>query len=321
MITLYKIVAIPKPVQLFKPIINSPTEGSCGGTYFIDDSFVIKISETPSLDILSYNLAKLLSIPTPKMDVMTFSQFKCKHNYDFMVDKISDQQRISIQTKITAPSLTQIISNSETSRYESQLKNWHQLGRLLGFDLILDNEDRFKFNLEPFCGSSNFGNILINDSIIAIDLTPTKANKPEDYYIDKIYKLCKMFKLIKLELIHGTMALRQPDEIAEAHQLNQTILSFIASLPVSVSEEEKEIAVNIIKQSIYNILKNFIDTFENLPANSSNHYQYLTQLHTELSKTKQTNQIPNRSESPASVTLVSELYLEHESNSDDYGDY
>ena len=244
------------------------------------------------------------------MEVMTFSQFKCIYNYDFMVDKISDQQRISIQTKIPAPSLTQIISNSETSRYEAQLKNWYQLGQILGFDLILDNEDRFKFNLEPFCGASNFGNILIDDSVIAIDLTPTKANKPEDYYIDKIYKLCKMFKLIKLELIHGTMELRQPDEIAEAHQLNQSILSFIASLPVSVSEEEKEIAVNIIKQSIYNILRTFIDTFEELPLNKSNHHQYLTQLHSALSITKHTNQIPNRAKSPDSVTLISELYLE-----------
>ena len=49
MITLYKIVDVSKPVQLFKPIINSPTEGSCGGTYFIDDSFIIKISEDPKL--------------------------------------------------------------------------------------------------------------------------------------------------------------------------------------------------------------------------------------------------------------------------------
>ena len=39
-----------------------------------------------------------------------------------MVDKISDKQRISIQAKITAPSLSQIISNKKTSNMKHNLK-------------------------------------------------------------------------------------------------------------------------------------------------------------------------------------------------------
>lgn len=315
MITLYKVMAVPQLEKLFRPIIKSPTEGSCDGTYFIEDSFVIKISDDPKLDILSYELAQLLRIPTPEMSIMTFLQFKRKHDYDFMVKKISDQQRISIQTKIKAPSLSQIVSNEETYKYESQLKNWNQLGRILGFDLILDNEDRFKFNLEPFCGSSNFGNILIDDSIIAIDLTPTKTSKPTYYYDSKIYKLCEVFKLIKSEFIKETMLPIQDDDSIKLHNLNQSILSFIATLPVSLSEEEKEIAVDIIKQSIFDIFKNFIDDFDVIPTNKSNHYQHLRQLHSALSKTKKTNTLPNRPESPVSIAYFSELDL---FDSDDY---
>ncbi|MEC8678736.1 MAG: hypothetical protein VXX85_07770 [Candidatus Margulisiibacteriota bacterium] len=310
MITLYKIMAVSKPETIFSPIVNSPTEGSCDGTYFIDDSFIIKISEDPKLDILSYKVATLLGIPTPEMDIMTFSQFKCKNGYDLMLDKISDKQRISIQAKIPAPSLSQIISNKKTGQHEAQLKNWHQLGQILGFDLILDNEDRFNFTLEPFCGTSNFGNILVGDSLIAIDLTPTKINKFADYYNNKIYKLCEIFKSMKLEFSKKSGQTNKTDELTRAYQLNKCILNFIDTLPISVSKEEKEAAANIIKQSIFDTLKNFINKFGVMPINKSNHYQYLTQLHRALSITDQTNTLPNRPESPVSIAYFEELFFD-----------